>query len=95
MGESEPTPQGDLVARVGTFMLLLGIFSLIFFVASDFAKQPDFDWLFVGMVLLGIGFIFRRRAPPPTPAGRFSMIRKMREDAKKRKEEKAKKAKKK
>lgn len=95
MGEGEPTPQGDLVPRVGTFMLLLGIFSLIFFVASDFAKRPDFDWLFVGMVLLGIGFIFRRRAPPPSPAGRFGLFRKIREDAKKRKEERAKKAKKK
>jgi hypothetical protein len=94
MGEEQPTPQSDLVPRIGTFMLLLGIFSIIFFLASDFARQPDFDWLFIGMVLLGIGFVFRRRAPPPSPAGRFSMIRKMREDVKKRKEERAKKAKK-
>lgn len=91
MGEGGQTPQEDLAPRVGTFMILLGIFSLIFFLASDFAKRPDFDWLFIGMVLLGIGFIFRRRAPPPSPAGRFSIIRKMRENAKKRKEEKAKK----
>jgi hypothetical protein len=95
VGEGAPTPQEDLVPRVGTFMLLLGIFSLIFFVASDLAKQPDFDWLFVGMVFLGIGFIFRRRAAPPAPAGRFSLIRKLREDAKKRQEVRAKNAKKK
>jgi hypothetical protein len=95
MGEEQPTPQSEFVPRVGTFLILLGIFSLIFFIASDFSNQTDFDWLFIGMVLLGIGFIFRRRAAPPPPAGRFSMVRKMREDAKKRKEERAKKAKKK
>lgn len=95
MGEGAPTPQEDLVPRIGTFMVLLGVFSLIFFLASDFADRPEFDWLFVGMVFLGIGFIFRRRAPPPAPAGRFSYIRKLRENAKKRKEDRAKKAKKK
>jgi hypothetical protein len=94
MGEEEPTSQSDLIPRVGTFLFLLGIFSLIFFLASDFAKQPDFDWLFVGMVLLGFGILLRRRAPAPPPAGRFAMLRKMREDAKKRKDERAKKAKK-
>jgi succinate-acetate transporter protein len=95
MGEEQPTDQSELVPRIGTFLILLGIFSLIFFIASDSAKQPEFDWLFIGMVLMGIGFLFRRRAPPPPSAGRFGMVRKMREDAKKRKEEKAKKAKKK
>jgi len=91
MSEEGPTSQSDLVPRIGTFLNLLGVFSLIFFLASDFAEKTDFDWLFIGMVLLGIGFIFRRRSPPPTPADRFSMIRKMRKDTKKRKEERAKK----
>jgi hypothetical protein len=90
-----PTPQSDLVPRVGTFLFLLGIFSLIFFIASDFARQPDFDWLFAGMVLLGFGFLLQRRAPPVAPTGRFGIIRRMREEAKKRKEERAKKAKRK
>jgi hypothetical protein len=95
MGEDGSTPPGEILPRVGTFFVVLGIFSLIFFLASDFSRQTDFDWLFGGMILLGLGFIFRRRAAPPPPAGRFGMVRKMREDAKKRKEERAKKAKKK
>jgi hypothetical protein len=94
MSEEKPTPQGEFVPRIGTFFVLLGIFALIFFLASDFAKQPDFDWLFVGLALVGIGFIFRRRAPPPPSADRFSSVRKFRESSKKRKEERAKKAKK-
>lgn len=93
MGEEQPTPQSEIVPRIGTFLILLGIFALIFFLASDFAKSPQFDWLFIGMVLMGLGFLLRRRAAPPPPAGRFGMVRKMREDAKKRKEERAKKKK--
>ena len=87
MGEE----QKDLVPRIGTFLLVLGVFFFIFFLVSDFAKQPDFDWLFLGTLLVIIGFGFRRRAAPPPPANRFSRIRKMREDAKKRRGEKAKK----
>jgi hypothetical protein len=93
MGEENPTPQSEFVPRIGTFFIVLGIFSLILFLASDFADRPEFDWLFIGMVLMGLGFLFRRSAAPPPPASRFGMVRKMRDDAKKRKEEKAKKAK--
>lgn len=95
MGTEEPTSQSELVPRVGTFLILLGIFALIFFLASDFANKTDFDWLVIGMVLMGLGTFLRRRAPPSPPAGRFGMVRRMREDAKKRRQEKSKKAKKK
>ena len=94
MGEEQPTPQREFVPRIGTFLILLGIFALVFFLASDFARMPEFDWLFIGMVLMGLGIMLRRRATPPPPAGRFGMVRNIREDAKKRKEERAKKAKK-
>ena len=90
MGEG-PTNQKEFVPRIGTFLILMGIFFFIFFLASDFAKQPGFDWLFLGLLFTAIGFFFRRRASPPPPVGRFGMIRKLRENAKKRKEEKAKK----
>lgn len=91
MGEDKEIKQEELTPRIGTFLVLLGTFSFIFFLASDFAKQPAFDWLFIGLLLMAIGFGLRRRAAPPPSAGRFSMVRKFRENAKKRKEEKAKK----
>ena len=93
MGDEQPTNQGDLVPRIGTFLWLLGIFFFILFVASDSARQTNFDWLFVGVLLILLGFWFRRNAPPPPSAGRFSGVRKMREDAKKRKQERAEKKK--
>lgn len=91
MGEEGPTPQSELVPRIGTFLILLGIFSLILFITSDLAKQPEFDWLFMGLLLLGIGIYLRDRGVPPPPADRFGTLRRMRESAKKRKEERAKK----
>ncbi len=94
MDENGSTPQEEIVPRIGTFLIILGIFALIIFLASDFANNPEFDWLFTGLVLMGIGFFFRRRAAPPPSAGRFGMLRKIRENAKKRKDERAKKDKK-
>jgi hypothetical protein len=91
MGEEQPTPQEEFVPRIGTFLILLGIFALILFLASDFANNPEFDWLFIGLILMGLGFILRRRAAPPPPSGRFGFFRKLRENAKNRKEERAKK----
>ncbi len=90
MGEG-PSEEKEFVPRVGTFLILMGIFFFILFMASEFADKPDFDWFFVGLLFVGIGFFFRRRAAPPPPAGRFSGIRKFRENAKKSKEKKAKK----
>jgi len=90
MGDEQPVNQDDLVPRIGTFLMLLGIFAFIFFLASDFSNQTDFDWLFAGVLLFLIGFVFRRRAPAPPPSGRFSGVRKWREDAKKRKQDKKK-----
>ncbi|MFZ5821618.1 MAG: hypothetical protein ACOYYJ_17110 [Chloroflexota bacterium] len=94
MGENQ-TDQGEFIPRIGTFLILLGIFFFILFLASDFARQPDFDWLFLGMLAVAVGIVFRRRAPPPPPAGRFALLRKLREEARKRREEKSKKAQKK
>jgi len=67
----------DFIARIGTFFLLVSFGFLTLFVASDFAKQPQFDYFFIGLILIVIGFLFRRRATPPASSGRFSGVRKI------------------
>lgn len=88
MGDENPINQSDFIVRIGTFLMLLGTFFIILFLASDFAKQTDFDWLFLGVSFLLVGFLFRRKAPPPPPSDRFSGVRKWRANAEKRKQEK-------
>ncbi len=79
-----------ITVRVGTFFFVIGGGAFVLFVASDLAKQADFDYLFMAILMMGIGWIFRRGKAPPPSAGRFSWLKKTREEAKKKKEEKAK-----
>jgi hypothetical protein len=76
--------EDPLGPRVGTFFYVLGFGSFILFIASDLAEKPDFDYMFVAMLLIGVGWMFRRNKPPPPSAGRFSIFRRMREDSRRR-----------
>lgn len=64
--------------RVGTFFLIMGIGTFILFVLSDIAEQPDFDYLFVALLLIGGGWYMRRNKPKPPPASRFSLLKRFR-----------------
>ena len=66
--------------RVGTFFLVIGAGVLIIFIASDFANKVDFDYFFLAILLLGIGWNFRRKKAPPPSAGRFAYINKTRDN---------------
>jgi len=90
MSDEQKQDMDQFVARLGTFFILLGIFFLIMFIASDAAKQPNFDFLLWGLVGLGFGLVFRRRASPPQPSGRFGWYKNLREKSKQRKENKGK-----
>ena len=84
----------DFLARVGTFFLLIGIGLLLLFVASDAssnitAKSTDYSWLCGGVLLIAVGFLFRRTATPPQAADRFRFIRKIQERQEAAKKEKA------
>ncbi len=78
----------EFVVRIGTFFIVIGAGILILFIASDFAKQPNFDYFFLSMLIIGFGWLLRRRKPPPPSSGRFSIFRRMREGKKSREEKK-------
>jgi hypothetical protein len=75
-----------LIYRVGTFFYVIGGGAFILFVVSDFAEQAEFDFLFISLVMIGIGWMLRRGKAPPPSAGRFSWLNKQREEARKKKQ---------
>lgn len=82
--------EDSVIVRMGTFFWVMGGGIFILFIASDLADQTDFDFFFIAVLLIGIGWVFRRKKAPPPSAGRFSYIKKMRENAKNKREEKLK-----
>jgi hypothetical protein len=85
----------DFLARIGTFFFLIGIGLLLLFVASNAssditAKSTDYSWLCGSVLLIALGFLFRRSAAPPEAADRFRTVHKIRERREAAKKEKAK-----
>ena len=83
MDEDDP-----IIVRVGTFFFVMGGGVFVLFVVSDLADKADFDYLFLSVLLMGIGWFFRRGKAPPPSAGRFSWWKKKREEAKKKRQAK-------
>ncbi len=69
----------EFLIRIGTFFMLIGIGIFILFIASEFAGKTNFDYLCAAVLCVTVGIMFRRRKPPGPPSGRFSYIRKLRE----------------
>lgn len=78
--------EDPLIVRVGTFFMVMGLGAFVLFVTSDIADKVDFDYLFTAMLLVSIGWYFRRTKAPPPPAGRFAYLRKWREGRSKKAE---------
>lgn len=64
-----------IIVRVGTFFIVLGGGAFLLFVMSDLADRVEFDFLFVALALLGIGWYFRRGKTPPPASGRFAGLK--------------------
>ena len=87
----------SIIARVGTFFLLMGTFFTILFVASDMGDTTNFGYFFLGLLGLVVGWALKRRVAKslPKPTSRFAGLRKIIQKSReaKAKREEAKKAK--
>jgi len=78
MGEPQNSNPREIIYRVGTFFLLVGLGLLIFFMLSESAQTPQFNYFCGSMVLLIIGFFFRAQYRKQTASsGRFNTIRRI------------------
>lgn len=83
MGAPDGSNRRELIYRIGTFFLLVGVILLVFFLLSEAAKQVDFSYFCWGVLLLVFGFIFRGQLKRSTgPSGRFGLVRRLMPKAK-------------
>lgn len=76
MGEPEEYNRKELIHRIGTFFLMLALGLLVYFVLSDAAGKPAFNYFCFGSILATIGFILRAQLKRPSPAsGRFGWMK--------------------
>lgn len=75
----QPSDREELIARIGTFFVLVGIGMMVFFILSEAAKDPTLSYFCWGTVLLTLGFVFRGQFKKPAgpPHGRFSIFKRL------------------
>jgi hypothetical protein len=76
----------DLIARVGTFFILVGLALMIIFVGSILSKDTHGIYLFLSFAAFLMGFLFRRNKPV-NDSGRFRTIRRAGNRSRQRREE--------
>lgn len=78
MGEPQNYDPKEFIYRVGTFFLLVGIGLLVFFMLSESAKDPQFNYFCGSMALLIVGFMFRAQyRKAVVKSGRFSLLKRL------------------
>ena len=84
MGAPEGFDRKEIVHRIGTFFLLLGIGLFVLFMASEAAKNVTFEYFCWSLILIILGFVFRGQFKRKVaPSGRFSIVRRLMPKAKK------------
>ena len=84
MGAPDGFDRKEIIHRIGTFLLLIGIGLFVLFMASEAAKSVTFSYFCWSLVLIIFGFVlrgqFKRKV---TPSGRFSIVKRLMPKAKK------------
>jgi len=84
MSAPEGFGRKELLHRIGTFFLIVGIGLLVFFLLSEAAKNVTFSYFCWGIVLMIVGFVFRSQLKRAVkPSGRFSLIKSLTPKSKK------------
>jgi predicted membrane channel-forming protein YqfA (hemolysin III family) len=76
------TPDGssnkEIIHRIGTFFILVGVALMVFFIISESTRQTDLEYFCWSGILLILGFVFRGQfRKTPQPSGRFSIIKRL------------------
>jgi hypothetical protein len=87
------SPQGfnrkEILHRIGTFFIIVGIGLLVFFLLSEAARQVAFEYFCWSVLLLVLGFVFRGQFKRSVaPSGRFSLVKRFMPKSKKEAQEK-------
>ena len=84
MGAPQGFDRKEVLHRIGTFFLLLGIGLLVLFMASEAAKKVAFEYFCWSLILMILGFVFRGQFKKSVaPSGRFSLVKRLMPKAKK------------
>lgn len=68
----------ELIYRVGTFFLMVGIGLVLLFLLSEAAQQVSFGYFCWGTILFVVGLIFRAQYKKSVEsANRFSTVKKL------------------
>jgi hypothetical protein len=76
MGAPDGSSTKEIIHRIGTFFILVGLGLMAFFLISESTRQTNLEYFCWSGILLILGFIFRgqfRRTV--APSGRFSLLR--------------------
>jgi uncharacterized membrane protein len=80
--------QPQLLPRLGTFLILLGLGLSLMFSTALMGGELKFNYLLYTLLAFGLGIWLRRRAKKSGDSGRFRAVRGMYERGKARQEEK-------